>query len=365
MPSAFPASFDNLTNPIPDDPLASGTVPHATQHTNLNDIVEAMQGKIGLGPAPGGPGVAPGVLRRTAPNMSDWGLVQSGDLADGAITGVKIGTGEITTTQILNGTIQDVDIAAAAAIALSKLAHVGAGNVLKSNGSANVGGQVVNADVAAAAAIALSKIAGGTAGLIKSNGSILTAGNQLASSDIPNDLITGAHIAPGAISNSELGLNSVISANIQDRGIAGGDIAVGAVSTLEMASGLTVIGTAYGGYSFNIGAGAFGYTGINVGVSGLQPGYTKLLILYFQAAYSSGTNAAMSLGIGIDSTTSPTWTSSASQPVAGASQVMPMMLAMAWAPSGNAHTFYALVSTTAGNIVAYGNAGMVVFGTHR
>src|SRR5262245_46025338 len=198
MPSAFPASYDALSNPIPDDPLASGTVPHATQHANLNDIVEAMQAKIGLGPVPGGPSTGPAVLRRTSLDHSDWGQIQTGDLADGAITGLKIGTGEITTTQILNGTILDADISGSAAIALTKLAHVGAGNVLKSTGSANVGGQVVNADIAAAAAIAYSKLA--------LSGQITNAdlAGGIVGTKLAGDTLTAAQIAANAVGSSEL-----------------------------------------------------------------------------------------------------------------------------------------------------------------
>ena len=90
MPSSFPTSFDALTNPLPDSPLASATVPHATQHTNLNDIIEAIQVKIGLGPAPGGPGASAAVLRRTATNSSGWGQVLTADIADAQISAIKI-----------------------------------------------------------------------------------------------------------------------------------------------------------------------------------------------------------------------------------------------------------------------------------
>lgn len=44
-------------------------------------------------------------------------------------------------------------------IGLAKLTHVGAGNVLKSNGTTNAPGQIVNADVAAGAGIVQSKLA--------------------------------------------------------------------------------------------------------------------------------------------------------------------------------------------------------------
>ena len=43
----FPASLDNFTNPVAGDLLSSATVPHATQHANLNDAVEALEAKVG------------------------------------------------------------------------------------------------------------------------------------------------------------------------------------------------------------------------------------------------------------------------------------------------------------------------------
>jgi hypothetical protein len=55
----------------------------------------------------------------------------------------------ITSADIVDGTIVNADVAAAAALALSKLAHVGAGNVLRSDGSANAAGPVATADLAA------------------------------------------------------------------------------------------------------------------------------------------------------------------------------------------------------------------------
>lgn len=48
MPINFPTSLDSLTNPVSTDLLNAVTVPHATQHANLNDIVEALEAKVGI-----------------------------------------------------------------------------------------------------------------------------------------------------------------------------------------------------------------------------------------------------------------------------------------------------------------------------
>lgn len=48
MPTNFPSSLDNFTNPTSSDATNSVTVPHAAQHANINDAVEALQAKVGV-----------------------------------------------------------------------------------------------------------------------------------------------------------------------------------------------------------------------------------------------------------------------------------------------------------------------------
>ena len=52
MTTAFPGAIDNFTNPTATDALDSVTVPHAAQHANVNDAVEAIQTAIGTTAAP-------------------------------------------------------------------------------------------------------------------------------------------------------------------------------------------------------------------------------------------------------------------------------------------------------------------------
>lgn len=47
MATNFPASLDSLTNPSSGDSLASPS--HAAQHANINDAMEAVQAKLGVG----------------------------------------------------------------------------------------------------------------------------------------------------------------------------------------------------------------------------------------------------------------------------------------------------------------------------
>ena len=51
MTTAFPGAVDNFTNPTASDPLDSVTVPHAAQHANINDAVEAIETYILANPA--------------------------------------------------------------------------------------------------------------------------------------------------------------------------------------------------------------------------------------------------------------------------------------------------------------------------
>ena len=47
MPTSYPGGLDNFTNPTASDQLDSVTVPHASQHTNINDAVEAIETALG------------------------------------------------------------------------------------------------------------------------------------------------------------------------------------------------------------------------------------------------------------------------------------------------------------------------------
>lgn len=107
----YPTSLDALANPLATDPTTSLTVPHAMQHATVNDILEALEAKLGIGTT--GPSVANRILGSDSPGVTSW-------------------------RQLVNA-----DVSAAAALAYSKL---------------NLADSLVNADVAALAAIAYSKL---------------------------------------------------------------------------------------------------------------------------------------------------------------------------------------------------------------
>ena len=73
MPSNYPAGFDSLNNPVSTDPLDSVSVPHADQHADINDAVEALQQVIGLNPQ----GSAANLTTRVTDNENDIATLQS------------------------------------------------------------------------------------------------------------------------------------------------------------------------------------------------------------------------------------------------------------------------------------------------
>ena len=44
----FPTSLDNFSNPSSSDAMNNVTTPHATQHANVNDAIEALEAKVGV-----------------------------------------------------------------------------------------------------------------------------------------------------------------------------------------------------------------------------------------------------------------------------------------------------------------------------
>ena len=50
MTTAYPSALDTFTNPGAGDTLDSATVPHAAQHSNINDAVAAIENELGTLP---------------------------------------------------------------------------------------------------------------------------------------------------------------------------------------------------------------------------------------------------------------------------------------------------------------------------
>jgi hypothetical protein len=50
MATVYPGALDDFTNPTASDSLNDPTVPHATQHADANDAIEAIQATLGVDP---------------------------------------------------------------------------------------------------------------------------------------------------------------------------------------------------------------------------------------------------------------------------------------------------------------------------
>ena len=86
MATNYPGALDSLTNPTATDTLDSVTVPHASQHTDINDAVEAIEGELGTNPK--------GAKATVKARLDD---------VDTAITGKVATTTTISTTAPLTG----------------------------------------------------------------------------------------------------------------------------------------------------------------------------------------------------------------------------------------------------------------------
>jgi len=73
--SNFPTSLDNFTNPSSGNTLDSPS--HSLQHSDINDAVEALEAKLGIGASPAGSASAGQVLTISAAGTSTWSPVSA------------------------------------------------------------------------------------------------------------------------------------------------------------------------------------------------------------------------------------------------------------------------------------------------
>ena len=91
----FPTSLDNFTNPSSGNTLDSPS--HSLQHSDINDAVEAMQRKVGVGTAVAGSASAGQVLTISAAGTSTWSTPTPGGLVQIVPTSVAVtgGSGSV------------------------------------------------------------------------------------------------------------------------------------------------------------------------------------------------------------------------------------------------------------------------------
>ncbi len=70
MASNFPTSLDNFTNPSSGNTLDSPS--HSLQHSDINDAVEALEAKLGIGASPAGSATSGQVLTAGTAGTTTW-----------------------------------------------------------------------------------------------------------------------------------------------------------------------------------------------------------------------------------------------------------------------------------------------------
>lgn len=70
MASNYPTSLDNFTNPTSNDSLNSPS--HSLQHANINDAVEAIEAKLGIGASTAGSATSGQVLTAGTGGTTTW-----------------------------------------------------------------------------------------------------------------------------------------------------------------------------------------------------------------------------------------------------------------------------------------------------
>lgn len=98
MASNYPTSLDNFTNPTSNDSLNSPS--HSLQHANINDAVEAIEAKLGIGASPAGSATSGHVLTAGTGGTTTWSAPALSGLVPVIPTSVSVsaGTGSFNST---------------------------------------------------------------------------------------------------------------------------------------------------------------------------------------------------------------------------------------------------------------------------
>lgn len=91
MASNFPTSLDNFTNPSSGNTLDSPS--HSLQHSDINDAVEALEAKLGIGASPAGSATSGQVLTASTGGTTTWTTPSAGGLIQLVPSSVSVGSG--------------------------------------------------------------------------------------------------------------------------------------------------------------------------------------------------------------------------------------------------------------------------------
>jgi len=176
------------------------------------------------------------------PSTDITGQVNSGQIADAAITATKIGADAVTTAKIANDAITS-DLIAASAVTSTEIASdaittpkIVAGAITASE----IATDAITSDKIISNAITTAKIDAGavTASEIAA-GSITTgkiAAGAVTANEIAANTITATEIAAGAVTANEIAANTITTGKIAADAITANEIAANAITASEIAT---------------------------------------------------------------------------------------------------------------------------------
>ena len=374
MASSYPGGLDAFTNPSASDTLDSATVPHADQHSNANDAIEAIESTLGVNPQGGSATV---VARLTALDSTVSGKVASVSAGDSTVTvagtstaptvavnqsaltiaesqvtnlvsdlagkapasGISpsaiTGTAVVTSDSRLSDTRVPTDASVTdAKIATTLSASKIAGTAVTQADTGTVtstmiaNGTIVDADVSASAAIAVSKISG----LATSATTDTTDASNITSGTLPNARLVAVPNSALAnssvtVNGSSIALGSSATVTAVPTGSAGGDLTGTFPSPTLVATGVT----------------AGDYTKVSVDSKGRVTSGTTLLLSDLPAGVAR-TGSANAFTVGGHTITNSTTT------------VIPLYIRGAASQTANLQEW----QNSAGSILGYVNSAAVI-----
>jgi hypothetical protein len=109
MATSFPSNIDTFTNPTTSNTLDSPS--HSGQHSDLNDAVEAVETKLGVGASPAGSATAGQVLMAQTAGTTTWSNITT--ITNALITGGTV-TDFVAVSPILTSPEETINIIATA-----------------------------------------------------------------------------------------------------------------------------------------------------------------------------------------------------------------------------------------------------------
>lgn len=176
MTTSYPGAFDSLVNPTATDSLDSATVPHAAQHANANDAIEAIQITLGINPQGSGSTVVARLNTLdstvgTANSTANTALANAATAQSTADTKVASVSGS-SPISVTTGTTPTVSIAAAST------SVSGAVQLTDSISSTSITTAATPASVKSAYDLAATKAGTGTANTFTTGTQIIATGSD-------------------------------------------------------------------------------------------------------------------------------------------------------------------------------------------